>query len=193
MTRVNDPETAAAIVELLRRAERAEDLLQHYKDRERDICAAVGGVSDGGQYRADIIGKLQQVYERSEKAKALEEQLAASERERKELVGVSIRADKRIAQLETRFDDQVRLHAEAIRGCHDNATFLAAERRQAEEQAELERARADLAESRLAAVVAQVDECIDACGCMTGTFCESFGCGTLRRLRGVATGTSPAS
>lgn len=143
MTRVNDPETAAAIVELLRRAERAE------------------------------------------------EQLAATERERKELVGVSIRADKKIAQLEARFDDQVRLHAEAIRGCHDNATFLAAERRQAEEQVDLERARADLAESRLAAVVAQVDECIDACGCMTGTFCESFGCGTLRRLRGVATGTSP--
>lgn len=32
--------------------------LKRYKERERDICKAVGGVSDGGQYRNDIIEHL---------------------------------------------------------------------------------------------------------------------------------------
>lgn len=35
--------------------------LAFYKDRERSICEAAGGVCDGGQYRADIISRLQRL------------------------------------------------------------------------------------------------------------------------------------
>jgi hypothetical protein len=40
-------------------------LAQHMKDREQDICAAVGGVADGGQYRNDIIDHLKVVMARA--------------------------------------------------------------------------------------------------------------------------------
>lgn len=54
--------------------------------------------------------------------------------------------------LNDRLAEQNRIHAEAIRGCNDGAVILAAERRQAEQQAELEKARADRAEAKLAAI-----------------------------------------
>lgn len=36
--------------------------LRFYKDREASICKAVGGVSDNGQYRADVIEHLTMLY-----------------------------------------------------------------------------------------------------------------------------------
>lgn len=42
---------AARVAEL----ERERDFL---KERERDICAALGGVPDGGQYREDILARI---------------------------------------------------------------------------------------------------------------------------------------
>ena len=38
--------------------EKLRDEVAFYKRREADICAAVGGVADGGQYRADIIAAI---------------------------------------------------------------------------------------------------------------------------------------
>lgn len=43
------------------------------KDRERDICATVGDVSDGGQYRNDIIEHLTLLNIRAERANELEQ------------------------------------------------------------------------------------------------------------------------
>lgn len=39
-----------------------ESQLKFYKDREASICKAVGGVSDNGQYRADVIEHLTMLY-----------------------------------------------------------------------------------------------------------------------------------
>ena len=38
--------------------EKLQAEIAFYKRREADICAAVGGVADGGQYRADIIAAI---------------------------------------------------------------------------------------------------------------------------------------
>lgn len=95
-------------------------------------------------------------------------------------------AEAKVTVLEARLAEQNHVHYEAVRRCNDVATVLAAERRQAEEQAELERARADRAEARLANVVFEIDQCVELCGCEPGGFCESFGCGTLRKIRAVA-------
>jgi hypothetical protein len=45
-------------VEALGRITMLGDEVKRLKERERDICKAVGGVSDGGQYRNDIIEHL---------------------------------------------------------------------------------------------------------------------------------------
>jgi hypothetical protein len=53
-----------------------------YKQREKDICQAAGGVSDGGQYRNDIIEHLQmqtrQLVEAKDKEKLLISKLAVT-------------------------------------------------------------------------------------------------------------------
>jgi len=88
--------------------------------------------------------------ERNKAVAALEADLAAEIHTRQA-------AQSRVIALETRLADLTRLHAEAIRGCNDGTVILAAERRQADEQAELERARADRAEARLAEVAPVVE------------------------------------
>ena len=48
----------------------AQKRIAFLEQRERDICAAVGGVSDGGQYRNDIIEHLLFVFKCADQAKA---------------------------------------------------------------------------------------------------------------------------
>lgn len=50
-----------------KRAKDAETCVVRYRDRERDICAAIPGVSDGGKYRADIISHLQWLHAEAKK------------------------------------------------------------------------------------------------------------------------------
>lgn len=50
-----DIKNASAIEDL-------ENQLKFYKDREASICKAVGGVSDRGQYRTDVIEHLEMLY-----------------------------------------------------------------------------------------------------------------------------------
>ena len=57
----------------------AEQELAFFKKRERDICKAVGGVSDGGHYRADVIEHLQIVYKKAQERDALKARCAELE------------------------------------------------------------------------------------------------------------------
>lgn len=41
------------------------DRLEFYQEREADICKAVGGISDGGKYRNDIIEHLQMLVKKA--------------------------------------------------------------------------------------------------------------------------------
>lgn len=66
------------------------------------------------------------------------------------------------------------LAKEHVAAASANLTILAAEKRQAEE--------------RLAAVVESIDASVLECGCQPGAFCESYGCGTLLRLKKIAEG-----
>lgn len=49
--------------------------VEFYKQREKDICEAAGGVSDGGQYRNDIIEHLQMQTRQLAEAKGKESEL----------------------------------------------------------------------------------------------------------------------
>lgn len=71
---VEDATGAAPLsrVEALGRITMLGDEVKRLKERERDICKAVGGVSDGGQYRNDIIEHLTLLSLKAARADALE-------------------------------------------------------------------------------------------------------------------------
>ena len=117
-------------------------------------CSNCGPVSPGGHLLA-----CKMLTERTADLAATK---ARAERAESDLALILASNDRYGAQLDSmtatvkalnvRLAEQNRIHVEAIRGCRDGAVILAAERRQAEEQAELERVRADRAEARLAEV-----------------------------------------
>lgn len=63
-------ELSAEVERLKKELDEARRDAAFYRDREKSICEAVGGVCDGGQFRADIISKLQAA---SAKAKSFDE------------------------------------------------------------------------------------------------------------------------
>jgi hypothetical protein len=52
------------------RANKAEAELHFYQEREKDICKALPGLSDGGKYRTDIISCIGRLIEDKERAEA---------------------------------------------------------------------------------------------------------------------------